>query len=331
MLNLGMALGIMYLFNQKNNCGAVREQKVGKTFKVALFAPATHPAIDEIIQGFMDTLQSKESSANYAFKTFNANGNKTLLRAQAEEIVGGDFDLIFSIGASCTKTIKELTAKKDRPIPLVFTAVGDPIELGIIASMQSSGNNATGISDHQSYDEQVNLLMHMKPTIKKALLVFDPMQGKGEKSQKDFYELLSARGVKLTSVEIYNSNEIQSKVGGLIADVDVVLVQAGDNTVVSGIDALINLCNRYQVTLLASDLNSGDKGAALAYGVTEYDFGTEAAKKTLQILEHQKKPTDIPTTPITKYTLKINSKTAPSQGLKIDAANMAFLRVVKVI
>lgn len=330
-LNLILALGMLFVFSQKNANCVSQAQKVGKTFKVALFAPATHPAMDEINQGFMDTLQSKESSSNYVFKSFNANGNKTLLRAQAEEIVTGDFDLIFTIGASCTKTVKELTAKREKPIPVIFTAVGDPIGLGVIASEQSSGNNTTGISEHQSYDEQVDLLMHLKPTIKKALLVYDPMQGKGAKSQKELQELLAQRGVELNGVEIYNPNEIQSKVGGLITNVDVVLVQAGDNTVVSGIDALVKLCDRYGVTLLASDLNSGDKGAVLAYGVTEYDFGTEAAKKALLVLEKQKKPTDIPTTPISKYSLKINAKKLESQGLKINQADLALLRIVKVV
>jgi len=330
-LNIGAALGILYVFNQKRGTCVGGAQKSGKTFNVALFAPASHPAMDEINQGFMDTLQGKNSSANYVFKTYNANGNKTLLRAQAEEMVAGNFDLIFTIGASCSKTVKELTTKRERPTPLVFTAVGDPIGLGIVSSFESSGNNATGISEYQSYAEPVNLVMHLKPTTKKALLVFDPMQGKGDVTKQELSKLFSARGVELSFAEVFNPNEIQSKVGGVIAGVDVIVIQNGDHTVVSGVDALVNLCNRYGITLLATDLNSGDKGAALAYGVTEYDFGTEAAKKALQILEQHKKPAEIPTTPITKYTLKINSKTMEAQGLKIEPTELALLRVVKVI
>lgn len=331
-LNIAAGLGVLYVFNQKKGSSShSNDASHGKTFKIALFAPATHPAMDEINQGFMDTLQGKQATANYTFKTFNANGNKTLLRAQAEEIVAGNFDLIFTIGASCSKTISELSAKRERPTPLVFTAVGDPLGLGIIKSLESSGNNATGINEHQSYDEQIKLLLHLKPTIKRALLVYDPGHGKGGESKAQIATLLKPYNVELLGAEVYNPNEIQGKVGGLIGNVDAVIVQAGDHTVVSGIDALVNLCNRYGVTLMASDLNSGDKGAALSYGVTEYDFGTQAAKKAREVLEQNKKPSEIPTTPINAYSLKINTKTTKEQGLTISNDELALLRIVKVI
>ena len=67
-----------------------------------------------------------------------------------------------------------------------------------------------------------------------------------------------------------------------------------DNTVVSGIDSLINLCQRYKVTLLATDLNSGAKGAALAYGIYEAQCGIQAALQAKLILEKGQLPSQVP-------------------------------------
>ncbi len=83
------------------------EHKNGEQLRIALFTPTTHPALEEIEQGFKETLQQL-SSKLYLFTTFNANGNRTLLRAQAEEMVSNNYDLKFTIGATCSQPVAEL-------------------------------------------------------------------------------------------------------------------------------------------------------------------------------------------------------------------------------
>ena len=73
-----------------------------------------------------------------------------------------------------------------------------------------------------------------------------------------------------------------------------------DNTVVSGLDALIKL----NIPIMASDLDSPDRGAALGFGVHEIDFGIEAAKKALLILEQGIPPREIPVTAPSNFELK---------------------------
>ena len=63
-----------------------RTHHMSDALRVAIFTPTTHPALEEVEQGFKETIQ-KLSSKPYVFTTFNANGNRSLLRAQAEEIV----------------------------------------------------------------------------------------------------------------------------------------------------------------------------------------------------------------------------------------------------
>jgi putative tryptophan/tyrosine transport system substrate-binding protein len=88
-----------------------------------------------------------------------------------------------------------------------------------------------------------------------------------------------------------------------------------DNTVVSGLDVLVKLCNQFQIPLMASDLDSPDKGAAFGFGVYEVEFGTEAAKKALQILNEGESPGQIPVTPVSNFDLRINQEAAQKQGI----------------
>jgi putative ABC transport system substrate-binding protein len=280
--------------------------------RIALFTPTTHPALEEIEQGFKETVE-KTGSKPVLFTTYNANGNKTLLRAQAEEIIHGPYDLIFTIGAACSQTVAELLKKKGITTPHVFGAVDS---MTFAQSLAATNESTTGIYVKADYKQEMDILHKLKPTTKNILLVYDPTHGTGlEKYKKEIEAYIKKFGTTLHSVEIYQTNEIQQKVAALLPNMDVLLVLI-DNTVVAGIDALITLCNRYGVTLLASDLASGKKGAALAYGITEYESGAGAADKAMAIVMQGKKPTAVPITAVTNFRVQINTTTMKAQKLK---------------
>jgi len=292
------------------------------SLRIAIFTPTTHCALQEIEQGFVQILQEL-SGTSYLFTTFNANGNRTLLRAQAEEIVGGDYALIFTIGAACSQTVAELIAKKGMHTPHVFGGVDGP---EFAQSLAHSNATSTGVYVKSDYKRAMDILQRVKPDMKNVLLVYDPTHGTGlEKHKKEIEAHLKKRGVALRSVEIYQTNEIQQKVAAALPNADVVLVLT-DNTVVAGIDALIVLCNRYGVTLFASDLGSGKKGAALAYGVTEYDSGSGAAHKADAILVHGAQPNSLAVSVISNFRLELNRDTADAQGIHVDVATLHHLQ-----
>ena len=292
----------------------------GKIVRIAIFQPATHSALDEIAQGFVDTMQ-ENSSLNYMFDRYNANGNKILMQAQAQEMLQKNYDLIFTIGVGCSVTVKDLCVKKQNRTPIVFTAVDDPIKLDL------KNHYMTGVVDQSNYPEQLNLLLQIKPVTKKVLLVYDQSQASGlEKDKHQIRSILQQKNIELIAVEILNVSEIQQKVTGFIESCDVVMILK-DNTIVSGIDSLISLCQRYQVTLLATDLNSGAKGAALAYGIYEAQSGIQAAKQAKLILEDGKLPSQVPVIAVENMIMKINCKHALLQGLSIDCHHFSMLSV----
>jgi putative tryptophan/tyrosine transport system substrate-binding protein len=287
------------------------------SYAIAIFTPVTHPALEEIEQGFKETME--KAPGHYSFITFNANGNKTLQRAQAEEIMNEKFDAVLTIGASCTQLAFEVAKKKENKTPLIFCAVDDPVSMGIINSLASSGNQLTGVIEFTDYRKQLSLLKLIKPDTKKILLVYDPTHGTGlEKDKAEIQAILDQLGIQLQAVEIYQAQEISQKVPGLLAGVDVILVLK-DNTIVAGIDGLITLARRHGITLLASDLNSGKKGAALAYGFTEYDSGAQAALKAIKIINEHVSPAAIPITAVPDIKMVVNKEAMHDQNIELTS------------
>lgn len=288
---------------------------------IIIFTPTTHPALQDIEYAFKQTMQSSEQS--YECKTYNANGNRTLLRAQAEEIVQTPCDLICTIGAACSQTIAELLHKRNNSTPHVFCTVEGP---AFSLSLRDRNTSSTGVYIQPDYRTQLELLQKIKPGVKHILLVYDPLHGTGLQKDKDAIEAyLSTQNITLHTVEIYQTNEIQQKVAPLLPNIDVVLILI-DNTAVAGIDALITLCNRFGVTLYASDLASGKKGAALAYGITDAESGIEAARKAQAILINGKHPNTIPIDAINSFRLSVNQETMKAQGLDVPSDTLKQLQ-----
>ncbi len=115
--------------------------------------------------------------------------------------------------------------------------------------------------------------------------------------------------------------DIQKKIIEKHQQIDCIMIFK-DNTLCSYIDTVVTLCNKYGLTLFASDLESTHRGVGIAYGITEYEYGVEAARLALQILEHNKKPADLSIKVVADYKLKINVYATRLQGLNIPITKL---------
>jgi putative ABC transport system substrate-binding protein len=284
-------------------------------YRIAILTPMTHPSLEQIEKGFVKTL-AQHDCEKFKFKTYNALGNKTLMRSCVEEIARGKYDLVLAIGASTARMSKEVFEKKLLSTPIVFTAVPTPLKFDLIASEASSGNQLTGVKETTDFAKELGFL---RDKVKSVLLVYDPSQHSLEMDKQEIKKVLDGMGIEMGVAEVFKTNEILMKSTTYIDDVDAVLV-IKDNTVVSGIDALVKLCEQKEKLLIASDLDSADRGVPLAFGVSELIYGEEAAKKALSILVEKKMPREIPITapPSEAFVFKINQKRLQALGISYD-------------
>lgn len=295
-------------------------------YRVAILVPVVHPAMQDIRKGFIDTLSKAVSCV---FDDYNANGNRTLLRSQAEAIVERKYDLIFTIATGPALVVKEVCDQRKSNVPVVAGSVDDPVGLRLIDSMQSSKNNIVAVTGEDFFEKQVELLKFLKPDFKKMLLVYNPGSGLDQKKDQ-VAKICKSKNIEFKAIEIFNINDLVQKVPAVITGCDVVFVLK-DNLVVSGIESLVNLCNRTRTLLYASDLNSGEKGAALSYGVSEYEDGVEAAFKAIEILKEKKDPGTIPSSFSDRFNIRFNTATMKLQGLTIDPVLFSLIKSGEVI
>lgn len=285
------------------------EERSDADIKIAIVTPVTHPSLENIARGFIDTLPT-----SYRYKIYNAQGNPNLLRSELEDAASKDYDLVLTIGSKATQMGKEVFSKKNSRTPIVFTAVPHPEDLNI------ASKRITGVIESTRFAEQMQLLAMLKPDTKTILLVYDPSQTGLSKDRQEVEEILQTLGIKLMAVEVFKTNEIKQKIQPFLSQADVLLILK-DNTVITALESLARLCEQYQVVLMTSDLDSPDHGAGLGFGVSEYDFGVEAAKKAQSILSEQELP---PISGVTNFYLKINFAALANQGLILNSEDLTL-------
>lgn len=291
-------------------CGKSNNNKI----PIAILTPTTHPSLEQIEKGFKQTIET-ESPGKYRFITYNGQGNKTLLRSEIEEIAQQDYRLIFTIGTSASQMAVEVLKKKKLELPIVFTCVNNPVEFHIISSEDNPGENVTGIKEMLHFEDELAALLKYKPSIKNILLVYNPNEPGLQSDHAKVREILKKRHINLQTVEVFQTNELLAKTSPFIRNADALIILK-DNTIVSGLEVLVKLCNHQHIPLMASDLDSPDRGAAFGYGVYEILFGIEGARKALDILDREIDPGSIPVTPVSQFNLRINPEAAKKQGVE---------------
>lgn len=261
---------------------------------VAVVSPIVHPSIQQIEKGVVETLGDEK----YAVTIYNAQGNQSLMRSEMEEIHRKGFALVVTIGSSASHMAAEVFEKKGSQTPIVFTAVND--SSGLI------GPSMTGIEESLRLEEEVESFIKEIPTLSHLLLVYNP-QLSGAKADRDqLKQILEQKGIKMSVVEVFQTNEIKPKVTPALEGVDAVIILR-DNTVVSGLDLLVKLCEDKGIDLLTSEIDSPERGATLGFGPHERDFGVEAARIARLILEENRSPRSIPVRSLTELHLKRGS------------------------
>lgn len=294
-------------------------------YKVAILVPLLKPNIELTMKGFTDVLEN-EGKFTVNFRVYNPEVDRNRLRSYAEDIFNERYNLIYSIGLMSTAMLKEVSERRRDQTPIVFSNVVNPVQFGLVTSLERSENNLTGVPGDFENARYTHFLTILKKNMKKALIVYDPAEfgGAMEQYKKEVQKVLENKNIQLKSIEIFNVDEIPQKVAPHMGDIDMVITLAGIE--VSGIKHLTKLCDMHHVPLAsAGGLELAKRGVAISFGVHGYKVGTVAGHRALQILEQGISPTDIPISNVgKKWQMLLNSKAMKRQKLELNK-NMDFL------
>ena len=283
---------------------------------VAVTSIVEHPALDSIKDGVKEALTAagytEDKGLKWAFQT--AQGNTAIAAQIARKFVGDNPDIIVAIATPSAQAVVAAT----KSIPVVYSAVTDPVAAQLVASLDPSGTNVTGVSDALVLEKQLELIKKVVPQAKRVGMVYNPGEANSVVVVKQMRELLRAADMTLVEATAARTVDVGAAACSLVGKVDVIYTNT-DNNVVSAYEALVKVGTDAKIPLIASDTDSVKRGAIAALGVNYHDLGLQTGKMVIRILKGEK-PGDIASETSDKLELFVNTGAAQKQGVKLDEA-----------
>jgi len=292
---------------------------------VAVTAIVEHPALDAVRDGVKDELAANgyKSGDNLTFVYESAQGNPTTAAQIARKFVGDRPDVIVAIATPSAQAV--VSATKD--IPIVFSAVTDPLGAKIVGNMDMPGGNVTGLSDMSPIAQHLDLIREIAPDAKRIGVPYNP----GEANAVSLVDALKAeapgKGLTIVTAAAPKSSDVLAAARSLVGKVDAIYVPT-DNTIVTALESVIKVGAENRIPVFAGDTDSVGRGAIAALGFNYYDIGRQTGEIVLRVLRGEA-PGDIPVRVARGTDLFVNPGAASKMGVTIPQEVIA--RATKVV
>ncbi|MCB9229249.1 MAG: ABC transporter substrate-binding protein [Deltaproteobacteria bacterium] len=278
-----------------------------RQYRVAISQIVEHPSLNEIRKGLTEGLYQKEgfSQDSLSIEYLNAHGNMVTSAQIASRFIGSHPDLVVGIS---TPSAQHLAAKKSL-IPVVFTGVTDPLSARLVSSLEKPGAQISGVMLSTPVREHLRLILRTKPGARNIAFLFNGGEANSVHVADIFRVESKAAGLTPLITSINQSSQIAAAIQSLISKQADALYLPTDNTVISSLGTILQICQQHHLPVFASDLASGESGALAAMGPDHYEIGLLTARMVAQILRGAKAG-DLPVAAVEKNRLYLNFRLA---------------------
>ena len=284
-------------------------------YKIGLTQLFTHPAMEDARQGFIDALTDagfiEGEDVEYDFQ--NPAGDASAEQAIAQKFVSDKVDLIYSFGTTVSQQCVNATEGTD--IPVLFCAVTDPVAAQLVSSWDHPGENVTGTSDMIEMNSTVDLILEIVPGVTSIGTVYNAGETNSIVLVAALKGVCSVLGIEVVEATVSSSADILAATQSLVGRVDVIWVGT-DNTVVSGLEAVIGVCEDNMIPFFPSDDPSIERGGIASLGFDYYDVGYQTGEMAVKILNGTS-ASDIPVELGKVFSYSVNTAAAERFGVTI--------------
>ncbi len=291
---------------------------------VALTAIVEHPALDAARDGVKDELKAAgyEVGKNLKLEIQSAQGNPGTAAQIARKYVGARPDVIVAIATPSAQAV--VAATKD--IPVVFSAVTDPVAAKLVKTWAASGTNVTGVSDLSPLDKHLALVKQLVPGAKRVGVIYSPGEANSVAIIAALKQAAGSAGLTVVEAAAARTVDVPSAAQSLVGKVDVIYAPT-DNNVMSAFEGIVKVAQQAKLPLVAADTDAVKRGAVAALGLNYYDLGRQTGKLVVRILNGESAGT-MPSQVSNTFELHVNPAAAQKQGIALSDALIKSAKVV---
>lgn len=296
-----------------------------QSYRIAISQYVEHPSLDATRDGFLAALKDAglEEGVNLTVDYNNAQADSTNNLSIAQKIAADPNDLVLAIATPSAQAVAQYV--KDAPV--LFAAITDPLGANLVDSLEAPGGNVTGASDTnpEAVRKLMDFIAEHLPNVKTVGIIINEGEQNAVVMAENAENQLAQHGIQTVRAAVANTSEVKQAAESLIGRADAFFITL-DNTVVSGVDAIIQVANENDIPFFSSDRDTVERGAFATVGFKYYDHGYQAGQMAVEILKNGKKPSELPVTFPDKLDFILNLKAAAEQNITVTDGMKAVVQ-----
>lgn len=295
-------------------CGdSGQDTKTDDTFKVGILQLTEHPSLNTIRESIIEGLAEEGyiDGENLTIEYKNGQNDMTNMKTIAQTFVSGGCDVIVTIATPAAQAVLSETTE----IPIIFAAVTDPVDAGLVSDMQTPGGNVSGTSDEVSAEAIMELAKEITPEFKTIGALYSAGEDNSDSVIAGLLDYAEKNGYKVVESTVTNTGEVQQAAQYLADKADIVYSPI-DNTIASAMAVATDVFNNAKIPFYVSADSMVQDGGLATYGIDYTVLGKETAKMVADVLEGA----DTATMPVVKMSdmqVYINTTAAAAIGVEI--------------
>ena len=289
-----------------------------KSYRIGISQFAEHGSLDNCRDGFLAGLAEEGivEGKNLTVEYKNAAADMGTASQIANSFVSGKMDLICAIATPSAQA--SYNAAMDAGIPVIFTAVTDPVEAELAAQDGTPVGEVTGTSDKLPVEAQLQMIRDILPDAKTIGIIYTTSEANSVAAIKEYEEKVGDYGFELVTKGVTAISEVGLAAEDLLTKVDCIS-NLTDNTVVSALATVLDKANEAKIPVFGSEIEQVKIGCLAAEGIDYVELGKTTGRMAAKVLKGEAKASELSFKQISEAGLYINTKAAENLGITIDS------------
>ncbi len=300
---LSLTLGLTAL----TGCGAKKTEV--KTIGISQYGE--HASLDNCREGFLQGLVDAGlvEGEDFTYDYQNAGFNDNTAIQIAQNFSAQNVDLMCAVATPSATAC--YAAAEDKNIPVVFTAITDPVE----AKLDSG--NITGTSDKLPVEAQLELIRALQPDAKTIGIIYTQSEPNSVSAIREYEEKAPDYGFTIEAVGITQQSQATQAADTLIAKKVDCFSNLTDNNVVGVLSSLLEKTDEAGIPIYGSEVEQVVLGCVASAGIDYFELGRQTGQMAAKILKGEAKASDMPYETITEYGIYVNSEALDNFGISL--------------
>ena len=305
-----------------SSSGSGSDKKESYTIGIEQFAE--HGSLDNCREGFLKGLEAEgiKEGDNLTVKYKNAAADMGTAKQISDSLVSDKVDLVCAIATPSAQSAYNAAMKAD--IPVIYTAVTDPVAAELADKDGKPVGEVTGTSDKLPVEEQLKMIREMLPDAKKIGIMYTTSEANSVSAIEEYKSLVKKFDFELVEKGITTTADVSLAADDLLSKVDCI-TNLTDNTVVASLPTILDKANEKKIPVFGSEIEQVKIGCLAAEGIDYIALGKQTGKMAAKVLKGEAKASEQNFETITEPGFYVNNKVAENLGITVpdDLANNA--------